>query len=263
MPVANETNSISYAGDGVTAEFYFTGSSGFEIFEDADLLVIVKSSLNVETILSLNSDYTVTGAGTSSGYITLLDPTVCPSGSTVFIIGNIEATQNTEFVEGSDFSAAAVNRALDKLTRLIIQVQRKVSRAVLLPVTTPYENLTLAEPSVGKYPLWNAGLTGLENGDGSPGGTENDFIYIYSKTMTGDETFSAPGNQLMRAILDANGLDRTFNPLGTFAAGFVVEIWNVGNNAITFDSAGLDVSVAGGQIGRFIYAGSWFFGQSI
>ena len=55
----------TYSCDGVITTYGYT----FQIYEDDDLIVYVEASSGDQTTLTLNTDYTVTGAGTLPGAI--------------------------------------------------------------------------------------------------------------------------------------------------------------------------------------------------
>lgn len=164
MTVLNEISRISYSGDGSTVNFTFTGPSGFHIFSDTELIVSVFTG-DVEAVLELDSDYSVHGAGTSNGYITLSNGSLCPSGSTLYIERFVSAVQNTDYTEGERFPAAAHEKALDKLTMLIIQLKSSLDRAILLKKLTTTSGVTFPEPSSGKLLRWNEAADDLENVD--------------------------------------------------------------------------------------------------
>ena len=164
MTVSNEIFRISYAGNGSIVNFTFTGPSGFHIFSDTELIVSVMTE-DVETVLALDSDYSVHGAGTSNGYITLSNGSLCPSGSTLYIERFVSAVQTTDYTEGERFPAAAHENALDKLTMLIIQLKASLDRAILLKKLTTTSGVTFPEPSSGKLLRWNVAADDLENVD--------------------------------------------------------------------------------------------------
>lgn len=83
----------------------------------------------------------------------------------------------------------------------------------------------------------------------------------YTKTMTGDETFTYGGGTNRKYLLNPNGADRAFNPSGTFPAGFEAIVINTGGPYdIIFDDygsfSGSGQVVTPGNVGRFIYTGS-------
>ena len=63
MTVSSATTRNSYSGNGSTTAFAY----GFKIFATSDLEVVIRSSAGVETIKSLSTHYSVSGAGDASG----------------------------------------------------------------------------------------------------------------------------------------------------------------------------------------------------
>ena len=63
MTVLSSTNRNDYIGANSVGPFAYT----FKIFADTDLVVTTRDLSGNETTLVLNSDYTVTGAGVSTG----------------------------------------------------------------------------------------------------------------------------------------------------------------------------------------------------
>ena len=63
MTVSSTTNRNNYTGDGSVDTYSYT----FKIFSNTDLRVTVRNTNNVETTLTLTTDYTVTGVGSASG----------------------------------------------------------------------------------------------------------------------------------------------------------------------------------------------------
>ena len=233
MTVSNENNSISYAGNGVTTDFYFNGSSGFDIYDDSDLLVIVKDDMTeAETTLTLTTDYTVNVSG---GYITLVDPSDdLPTGKTLWMIRNIPALQETEFVTGDDFNPETLTQCLDKMTMLLIQVKKVLDRVPALVRTTPHTGLTLPDPVSGHYLRWKTDLSGLENDDGTNG------VYAASETLAGKVELATSaetitGTDTERAVTPA-GLAAAFATLTSIliTAGSVVNsmLANMAQNTI-------------------------------
>ncbi len=75
-------------------------------------------------------------------------------------------------------------------------------------------------------------------------------------TMTGAETFTIKDGSIF--IKDPGGAARTFNPSGTFPPFYQVTVINTADAAepITFDSTGLNLSIAQNQRGIFAYSGT-------
>jgi microcystin-dependent protein len=118
--IQTDISSISYVGNGSTTTPYIVP---FYFLTAQDLVVVVLDSDNVETLQTLGTHYTVTGAGNvSGGEITFT--WAVPSSSQVSISRSIEATQLTSYEEADSFPAKSHERALDKLTMLCQQNAR-------------------------------------------------------------------------------------------------------------------------------------------
>lgn len=130
MTVSTTTaKSGPYSGSGTTGPF----TVGFRFLENSHILV-VKNVAGVETNLVLDTDYTVTGAGASSGSVTLA--TALSTGQTLTIVRNVPTTQETDYVAGDSFPAESHERALDQLTMIAQQLKEEVDRSAKLPVSS-------------------------------------------------------------------------------------------------------------------------------
>ena len=130
--ITSETDRLSYTCNGTTTVYNYT----FKIYEDDDILVIRKlTSTGAETTLTLTTQYTVSGAGSASGTVTLTTGSNCPSGYTLHLIRNVELTQETDYVEGATFPADSHEDALDKRTMEAQQLKSLANRAIKFPVT--------------------------------------------------------------------------------------------------------------------------------
>ena len=94
MTISSTTVKNSYSGNGTLDTFNYT----FRIFADSDLQVIIRDASATETVKTLTTHYTVTGAGSTSG------------GTIVFTAGNIPTATET----------VVIRRASHKHKRLII-----------------------------------------------------------------------------------------------------------------------------------------------
>ena len=130
MTVSSTTTKVIYSGDGSTTVFAYS----FKIFADADLRVIERAADGTETVKSLTTHYTVSGAGTDSGGNVTFG-TAPANTVTVIIKRNLTLTQGTDYVPNDPFPAAAHEDALDKLTFIAQQQQEVFDRAVVFPET--------------------------------------------------------------------------------------------------------------------------------
>ncbi|HHS9706489.1 TPA: hypothetical protein ACTW9I_000678 [Raoultella planticola] len=116
MTVSTEVDHNDYTGNGVTTSFPYT----FRIFQKTDLMVqVVDLSENI-SVLVLDTDYSVTGAGTYSGGSVVLS-TPLANGWQISIARDLPATQETDLRNQGKFFAEVHENAFDKLTMLIQQ----------------------------------------------------------------------------------------------------------------------------------------------
>ena len=132
MTVTNATlESSLFSGNGVTTAF----ATGFQFDDEADIQVILRASDGTETVQTLTTHYTVSGAGNpSGGTVTMV--TAPASGKKLRIVRNLDYTQGTDYTEGTAFPAATHENALDKLTQLTQQLAHELKRAPKLASTS-------------------------------------------------------------------------------------------------------------------------------
>ena len=149
--------SATFNGNGATTAF----ATGFQFLQNADLRVVETSSAGVETVKTLTTHYTVTGAGNpSGGTVTML---VAPAtGTKLNINSNVTLDQQTDYQEGGSFAASTHETALDKLTKAVQQVKEITDRSLKLPVSN--QSITAQTPVItADYVLGvNSGGTALE-----------------------------------------------------------------------------------------------------
>jgi len=128
VSISTTTNRVSYAGDGSTTVFPYN----FLILANTDLEVIeTVTATGVETIKTLTTHYTVSGAGTGSGNVTMV--TAPASGTTLTIRRKMPRTQLVDYVENDSFPAATHEQALDKLTMIAQELDQTVKRSLRQP----------------------------------------------------------------------------------------------------------------------------------
>jgi hypothetical protein len=152
-----------YLGNGATTAFSFS----FKVFSTSDIKVTIVNSLDVETILVLNVDYTVTlnsNQETSpGGSITYpISGTPLPPGSKLTIIGNLPYDQPLDLPSGGNFSPLALENQLDRMTMQIQQLREQLNRTLTVPVTTPFAPV-LPAPEASNLIGWNENGTNLNN----------------------------------------------------------------------------------------------------
>lgn len=122
--VTTTSSSVEYDCNSSTTVF----NVSFPFLANGDL-VVKKITGNTTVTLTLTTDYTVAGAGGSSGSITTVGAgSPCATGSALIISRAVTATQTTSFRTQGSFSPALHERAFDKLTML---AQQKIDQGAL------------------------------------------------------------------------------------------------------------------------------------
>ncbi|EOS8835368.1 hypothetical protein [Escherichia coli] len=117
MTVSTEVDHNEYTGNGVTTSFPYT----FRIFKKSDLTVQIADLNENITVLKLDTDYSVTGAGGYNGGNVILSKALA-NGHQISISRELPVTQETDLRNQGKFFAEVHEDALDKLTMLIQQV---------------------------------------------------------------------------------------------------------------------------------------------
>lgn len=151
MTVSSSTRRADYTGNGVTTSFtvpfYFLDSSHLTV-----LLTVIATG--VESTLVLNTDYTVSGAGVSSGG-SITTTTAYSSSYRITILRNVPLTQETHYLEGDPFPAASHEMALDRLTMQNQQIQEQVDRSFKLREGSVSEAGEFPDPESGSGLVWD------------------------------------------------------------------------------------------------------------
>jgi len=138
MTISSTTVKNSYSGNGSTTEFAYA----FKIFANTDLQVIIRSSTGTETVKTLTTHYTVSGAGDASGgAITFTSGNTPASGETVVIRRAVPQTQAIDYIANDPFPAETHEEGLDRATMTTQQMQEELDRSFKVSrtntITTP------------------------------------------------------------------------------------------------------------------------------
>jgi len=175
----NTTNITSgpYIGNNVTDTFSYT----FRIKDKSQVKVYETDVAGGETLLAVDTDYTVSGIGVDGGGSILRIAGPLPTGAEWYIRSNYIENQLTAFSSQGGFFPDVHEDQMDHLTFLIQQLRDSLSRSAA--VGDSYSGalpLTLPDPESLQILRWRGDLTGLENIDPSsilPGSfVESDFI---------------------------------------------------------------------------------------
>lgn len=165
MTINNTTlGRVAYLGNGTatvfTVPFVFSNASDLEVIRTV-------ISTGVETVLTITSDYTVSGGGLipATGSVTFL--TAPTADHRITIRREVPNTQLVDFVENDTLPAAVQESALDKLTLQIQDLKENVDRAVLFTPGSGQSSVSIAT-AVPDYLLgWNSSGTIIESVDPS------------------------------------------------------------------------------------------------
>ena len=150
-------------GNGSTTAFPFA----FKVFSTSDIQVVIANSLGIETVLVLDTDYSVTlnsNQDTSpGGTVTYpLSGSALPTGSVLSIIGDLDYDQPLDLPSGGNFSPLALENQLDRTVMQIQQLRENIGRALLVPATSSVSP-SLPAPEANQLIGWDASGNNLQN----------------------------------------------------------------------------------------------------
>ena len=126
MTVSSTTVKNSYSGDGSQTTFVY----GYKIFADSDIKVIIRSSAGTETVKTITTHYTVTGAGSASGGNVVFTSGNIPTNTeTVVLIRDVPQTQAIDYIANDPFPAETHEEGLDRATMTTQQMQEELDRS--------------------------------------------------------------------------------------------------------------------------------------
>jgi len=134
MTISSNVRKVGpFTGTGTVTVFTFN----FKVFQASDLYVVKADSDGKETILVLNSDYTVSLNADQNahpgGSITLAS--ALATGYTMIISSTVGNLQPTDLTNQGGFYPSVITDALDRATIQIQQLQETVDRSAKLPIT--------------------------------------------------------------------------------------------------------------------------------
>jgi hypothetical protein len=143
MTISTTIIKNSYSGDASNDTFAYQ----FKISTTADMEVIIRSAAGTETVKTLTTHYTVTGAGESSGGNVVFEAGHIPSATeTVILRRSTTFTQALDLVENDPFTADSVESAFDKNLALLQELQEQADRSLKISRTN---TMTSTEFTVG------------------------------------------------------------------------------------------------------------------
>jgi hypothetical protein len=126
MTISTTTIKNSYSGNDSTDAFSYT----FKITADSEMQVIIRSSTGSETVKSLTTHYTVSGAGNASGgTVTFTTGNIPATGETVILRRNTAQTQGMDLIENDPLPANTLETAVDKNLAIAQELQEQLDRS--------------------------------------------------------------------------------------------------------------------------------------
>lgn len=179
MTVQTDSARKSTDGDGSTVAFAFP----YRFLVDADLKVYVRDANGNETLKTITTDYTVTGAGDGAGgTVTFLAAPIV--GETVVIIRDPDLLQEIDYSEGDAFPAETHESGLDKLTMVVQRLKDRQDRSFELGETDTQGS---GEYDVGGNRLSNVG-TGTADSDAATVAQFNAWVLQIAADATAAST---------------------------------------------------------------------------
>ena len=127
MTISTTVIKNSYSGNGSNDTFAYT----FKISANADMQVIIRSATGLETVKTITTHYTVTGAGSASGGNVVFTSGNIPTATeTVVLRRNSTQTQSLDLVENDPFTADSIEGAFDKNLSIAQELQEQVDRSI-------------------------------------------------------------------------------------------------------------------------------------
>jgi hypothetical protein len=132
MTISSTTVKNSYSGNGTLDTFNYT----FKIFADADIQVIIRDASANETVKTLTTHYTVTGAGSASGGTIVFTSGNIPTATETVVIRRASPqTQAIDYIANDPFPAESHEEGLDRSMMAIQQLQEEIDRSIKLSRT--------------------------------------------------------------------------------------------------------------------------------
>jgi hypothetical protein len=231
MTVSTTTYRVSYNGNGSTTAF----AVPYVFFGAGELRVIERNADGIETTKVLTTDYSVSGGNGATGTVTAVAAPATGLSWTILRVTN--RTQLTDYVPNDPFPAETHERALDRLTAIVQEIEGGVGQGLQFPVTEtgPFVLLPSGDRA-NKYLLFDSsGLPTLSEGTGG--------------SVAGLTIFTVSGTTHAPALAQANGYMRCTNASGcavtlpsnatvAFPIGSMLSYEQSGAAAVTVAAAG-------------------------
>ena len=260
MTISSTTVKNSYSGNGTLNTFNYT----FKVFADADLQVIIRDASANETVKTLTTHYTVTGAGNANGGTIVFTSGNIPSNTETVVIRRASPqTQAIDYIANDPFPAESHEEGLDRSMMAIQQLQEEVDRSIKLSRTNTMTSteftvgdtdrankvfgfdasgeLTVAQELGTFKGNWSSGTTYAVRDIIKDTSTNNVFIALTAHTSSGSQplttnTDSAKWGLLVDAASATTSATNAANS-ATAAAASAVDATNNGAAQVTLATA--------------------------
>lgn len=183
MSIASTISRNDYLGTGLVSSYDYN----FKIFSSSDLRVTQTTDAGVPSVLVLDTDYTVSGVGLSSGgSITLLGGALA-SNYTLTIRRVIDILQETEIRNSGSFYPVTHENAFDKFVMIDQQQQDELDRSVKNPESIDADDF---DPTLPPEIVDSPNATIIVNPTGTGwviGPTESDSASAIAAGLSADE----------------------------------------------------------------------------
>jgi hypothetical protein len=165
MAITSTTAKAAYAGNGSATAFPTT----FKFLENEHVVCVLTNTDGEDTVLELDTDYAVAGAGNDEGGTVSFPAAgstypILAAGETLTVYREVPLTQETDWENSDEIDVEEIEAADDKLTMLCQQIDAKAGRAIKVPVSSELSEVECESPEAGKALIWNDAGTGIVNG---------------------------------------------------------------------------------------------------
>ncbi len=149
-----------YTSNGSQTDYPFS----WRILAKSDLIAITRTTAGLETVLTLDSDYTINDLDVNTpdgGDVLLTVP--LPAGVQLFLVRDTVKTQLVNIEEGSPFPAATVTKVFDRMTMMIQELIYLYRQTLHFSNASIFKDITLTDPQANRVLAWNAAANDIEN----------------------------------------------------------------------------------------------------
>lgn len=169
MTISTTTSRWDYTGTGATDTYNYTTY----ILEKTDLVVTQTDTSGVESTLTVDTDYTVSGVGNDTGGSITLTAGNLSTGVKLTIRKVRPLTQETDIRNQGAYYPENIENEFDRGRIIDQQLQEQVDRSMKLAVSEPASGFNMILPtgvtgSVSKAPVTNASGNGWADPDDWP-----------------------------------------------------------------------------------------------